>query len=759
MNVLSTTKSLAICAVVAAFAPSTVTAQTIGSTNIEEDFSLFTSGSEESPSDAINGEDGSIPSSYFHTTGWTGYGVHQAGGACALVNPDNYGAQLNSVVGNYDGTFVVTVRAKTLSSNYNKNARLSIGLWEEAENQYNQTSYYENFVTTKDEWREFTYTFNNVDYAGSNRMFVCFHTDGKVLIDDVHISKSNVLQAPTLLKATDFKADGFTANWMPVENASHYLFSMFHNVKTPVAETKEFAESFASVKNGSMPEGWTFTSQSGSTPEFYSNESEKVESAIQFKTGDVIEMPDNGGTYTSLSFSLLEVKMPKNVEDLWGTEIFVDLWNGFTWTNFTIIQVDASEFGNQFKHSIDWSKFIKQDKYKCTKVRFRLTGLPDDCAFGLTGFKWSTKSSSTIVYDMRDVKVDDTSYTVDGLEPETDYFYTVKACNADATSESSTAIEADGLATPVAEAATDANHDSYTAHWQAVPKATGYSVDNFDVYIAPEDINSYTVISEDFSRIADTGVTIEKPFAFQNSSYQKLGDNMVQRDGWKCLWGGYADGCFVGTGMTDYNLSGELLTPELTLNNDEGRFHVSLKARSMLKDDALIVYNTGGGKSGRCDISPDEWRNFELNLDGGQVSDIVVFTTANHFPFIIDDIKITQNLKKGDKVFELLDTPSTVDADETECTVSNLSPLAANHTYAYGVTAVRQRQSSVTRSERSNLQVVDGNFTTVATPKAGTNTYETGRYTLEGMKTGKATRGVVIVRYSDGTVKKIVNTK
>lgn len=755
MSVNTTLGAIALTAFVATATPYAAMAQNTSVTNIDEDFSLFTSGSEESPSEAINSDDGSIPARYFQQSGWSGYGVHQAGGACALINPDSYGAQLNTAVGRYSGTYIVKVRAKTLAANYQNNARLSIGLWEEAENQYNQTSYYENFVTSKDDWREFTYTFNNTDYANSDRMLVAFYTNDKVLIDDVHIYKSDELAAPTVYGATDFTADGFTAHWAPMDNATHYLFSLFHNEKNPVSHTYDYSESFESLKNGSLPDGWSYTSTSGNQPELYTNTDGKVPSAIMFKNGDVITMPDNDGTFTSLSFSLIECKMPRNAEDLWGTEIFVDLWNGINWTNFTTIQVDADEYGDQLIHEIDWSRFIKQDKYKCTSVRFRITGLQDDCAFGLTDFKWSTQSTSTTTYDIRDQRVNDTQYTVSQLDPNTDYFYTVKACNDESTSPSSNAVEADGLATPVAYEATDVNHDSYTAHWQPVAKATGYEVNNYDVFVAPDDVNNYVVLNEDFSKIADTGVSIDRPFAFQNSNYQKLGDNMVYRQGWQCLWGGYADGCFVGTGMTDYNISGELLTPSLTLSNDNGRYHVRITARSMLKEDVLYVYSQASDNAMQCNLSPDEWRTFDADITGGQLNDIVTITSAYHYPFIIDDIKITQNLKAGDKVFELLSTSGIVDAEEEEYTVSNLKQPSVNHTYAYTVNAVRQRQSSTTRSKESEYQTVDG-FLGITDTRSGGSLTETGRYTTDGMKAGKNARGVIVIRYADGSAKKTV---
>lgn len=753
MNVTTTIKTLAVTAIMTVAVPFAATAQT---TDISEDFSLFTEGSEDSPSAAINSENGNIPARYFHTTGWSGYGVHQAGGACALINPDQYGAQLNTAVGTYSGAYVVKVRAKTLSSNYQDNTRLNIGLWEEAENQYNQTTYYENFVTTKSEWREFTFKFdNNSSYANSNRMLVSFYTDGKVLIDDIHVYKSTELTAPVAYRATNFTVDGFTANWAPVENATHYLFSLFHNVKTPVTQTEDFTEDFSSLSNGTLPEGWTYTpGTNGAAPELYVNEEGGVKSAIKIKNGDIITMPDNGGRLTALTFSFIECKMPRNVEDLWGTELIVEMWDGFNWKNFTTVQIDASEYGNQLRHEFDWSRFFKKDKYKSTKVRFRMSGLPDDCAFGLTDFSWSTESSLTLVYDLKDEKVEGTSYVVSGMNPETDYSYTIKAVNGDEVSASSSAVEADGLATPVVEPATDASHDSYTANWQAVPKASYYEVTNYDTYVAPEEEKAFVVLNEDFSKIADTGVTIEKPMAFQNSNYMTLGSNMTYRTGWQCIWGGYADGCFVGTGMTDYNISGELLTPMLTLSNDEGCFHVKVTARSMIKDDELVIYSKGSGKGVRLNITPDEWRTFNVDLTDGQESDIVVFTTANHYPFIIDDIKITQNLSAGDRVYEDLLTYTT-DEEETSQTVTNLKKPEVNHSYAYTVTAVRQRQTGKVTSERSAFQNVD-TFLGVNDIKENAAKTETGRFTIDGRKADKNTRGLIIVKYADGSATTIL---
>ncbi len=348
------TVMLATCAPIAAWGQA--------DQSIAEDFSLFTAGSEEAPSTAINSTDERSRRAISTSRDGRATAHTRPTGPVRAINPDAYGAQLNTVVGHYDGAYVVKVRAKTLPGNKQDNARLNIGLWEDAANQYNQTNYYENFVTTKGEWREFTYEFNNTSYAGSDRMFVAFYTNDQVVIDDVSVERSTTLSAPTTYKATDYTPDGFTAHWSAVKGATHYLFSLFHNEATPVTEDHAYTENFASLSSGQLPEGWTYKSATGVAPTVYQNSEGGVASALMLRNGDVVTMPDDGGRITSLTFSIIECQLPKNPEDLWGTEIHVELWNGASWSDFTTIQVDASEYGNQLIHDIDWSRSTEREE-------------------------------------------------------------------------------------------------------------------------------------------------------------------------------------------------------------------------------------------------------------------------------------------------------------------------------------------------------------------------------------------------------------
>lgn len=60
-----------------------------------------------------------------------------------------------------------------------------------------------------------------------------------------------------------------------------------------------------------------------------------------------------------------------------------------------------------------------------------------------------------------------TSYNVEGLDENLDYYYYVKASSENGVqSEPSDEIAVIGLVAPVVAAATDVTESSYTAHWE-----------------------------------------------------------------------------------------------------------------------------------------------------------------------------------------------------------------------------------------------------------------------------------------------------
>lgn len=130
------------------------------------------------------------------------------------------------------------------------------------------------------------------------------------------------------------------------------------------------------------------------------------------------------------------------------------------------------------------------------------------------------------------------------------------------------------------------------------------------------------------------------------------------------------------------------------------------------------------------------------------------FTRQNHYPFIIDEIKITQNLKAGDRVYTFLDNSEEIEEEETSYTLTQLAQPKANHTYAYRVYGQRMYNKKVV-SAPSDYVAVDFSTGINKTETAG-NVTEVARYTVDGVKVGANARGVVLVKYADGSVKKQV---
>ena len=130
---------------------------------------------------------------------------------------------------------------------------------------------------------------------------------------------------------------------------------------------------------------------------------------------------------------------------------------------------------------------------------------------GATGYRLDVSTSNTFatyVYQDLDV-LNVTSYPVTGLNPNTTYYYRVRAYNGCGTSSNSSAKNVKTLpctpAAPRVQSATNVAFSSFTANWSSVSGATGYRLDvstdkTYTTYVLPyQDLDvgnttSYNVI-------------------------------------------------------------------------------------------------------------------------------------------------------------------------------------------------------------------------------------------------------------------------
>ena len=179
-------------------------------TVVDEDFIYFTAGTEDEPdSELIGDSDWNIPDSYFHQSGWTGTGVQQAGGTCALAYP-NYGGCINTPMGDYQGTVNIKFRVKALSTNRYDKVSFTVGLC------YDEYAAhiieYKRIEAYKGVWTEYELTY--ISTYGGLDAFVQINSYDYIIIDDVKVTKQqNYIAEPALKSASDFTYNGFTANW------------------------------------------------------------------------------------------------------------------------------------------------------------------------------------------------------------------------------------------------------------------------------------------------------------------------------------------------------------------------------------------------------------------------------------------------------------------------------------------------------------------------------------------------------------------
>ena len=87
---------------------------------INEDFSKFVEGAETAPTeqDLADESTGAIDAQYTQQAGWSGMGIFQAGGICAIAPVYNYyfyeGGYLNTPKGDYSGVITYSFRARLL---------------------------------------------------------------------------------------------------------------------------------------------------------------------------------------------------------------------------------------------------------------------------------------------------------------------------------------------------------------------------------------------------------------------------------------------------------------------------------------------------------------------------------------------------------------------------------------------------------------------------------------------------------------------
>lgn len=140
----------------------------------------------------------------------------------------------------------------------------------------------------------------------------------------------------------------------------------------------------------------------------------------------------------------------------------------------------------------------------------RLVDEGDNTAVLFDNVTYAYPEPAELTYALKDLKVAaqknadaeaDITYDVTGLDPEFDYFYTVKAVSGRYVSEPSKEIEVFAVSQPTVLESTDITSDGYTANWTCGNKVDVYRVEQVQLNTIDKDTDDYTILYEDFSKV------------------------------------------------------------------------------------------------------------------------------------------------------------------------------------------------------------------------------------------------------------------
>ncbi len=349
------------------------------------------------------------------------------------------------------------------------------------------------------------------------------------------------------------------------------------------------------------------------------------------------------------------------------------------------------------------------------------------------------------------------SFTYEDLDPEKQYYFDIRSQYYRTFSpENIRPVEIVG--TPTNLAATGITKDGFTANWSKITKAEGYTIDLYGVNIVEEYEESFVIFEEDFSGVNQyTDATdIANPDAVGEDSDMTI-DDLTSTPGWvfpselmlmvKDKVGLGVEGwrSFFLTSPTVYTAGADKATVSMSVESATRDFEMYIKFAGVIYKFAV----EGSKYEGEFELPTNGMAETKFEIAG-----------PDDAPIFIDYIIIMQPLKKGAKTFTWLGREE-FGKETLSHTYSDLDPEWFG-AYAFSANAWSgegEKRLTSFDGERMIVDLKNGTSTpqwAAAGEIQAAEAVETARYTLDGRRIDAPVKGINIVRYSDGSVRKVM---
>ncbi len=349
------------------------------------------------------------------------------------------------------------------------------------------------------------------------------------------------------------------------------------------------------------------------------------------------------------------------------------------------------------------------------------------------------------------------TYTYSHLDKEKQYYFDIRS-QFYMTFSPKHIMPVNAIGSPKNLPATDINESGFTANWSKITKAEQYSVDLYGVQKVEKDEDFFIIFEEDFKATEElTDATdITNPDVVPEGS-DICFDDLTSSPGWSfpseqiLLVNGK-----VGLGVDEWGGSSRLTSPVMYVGGAD-RATIAILVESTISNYEIrlrfagqLYYVNVEGSSGEIEIELPTFGLKETNLS---------IIGPDEAPIFIDYISVSQPLKAGSYTFTWLGR-DMVNGDINSKTYYNLD-LDRFPYYAYSVLAYRIQDGETLISIPSERMIVDlkagssesqfAGIATVESPK-----FEVARYSLDGRLLSAPASGINIIRYSDGSVRKVM---
>lgn len=227
-----------------------------------------------------------------------------------------------------------------------------------------------------------------------------------------------------------------------------------------------------------------------------------------------------------------------------------------------------------------------------------------------------------------------TTMKVSGLDPATNYYASVKAIGGEDISAASEILHLDSLVPTVLKPASSVTPSSYTANWEANPKASSYVVTNYEIISA----DGICQISENGAKCS--GGTFDNPTTVESL------DEYTDTKGWKGVTCLVADGMFgVADGAVRGGrpIGGEMLSPNADFSANNGKLNITLSMHATPEDVITVYIGSFSSDKAHVITVPESGivtESFEIS--GGTADDYIRFESKNLKKFFIRSITVAQ---------------------------------------------------------------------------------------------------------------------